>query len=177
MLNNIFSNITLIGMAGAGKSTTGRILARFTGKSFHDSDEMIASLSGMSLQEYLDLAGREQFLKTEEQVLLSIANQNNVIGTGGSAIYSKAGMDYLQSTGPVILLAVSLETLRGRVTNMDSRGLVSEEGQNFTELFAERLPLYKSRADITVDADTGTPEEVARKIAAAYAGAVRVRKG
>jgi shikimate kinase len=125
---------------------------------------MIASLTGINLQKYLDTVGKGKFLKTEEQVLFDIPEQNIVIGTGGSAIYGKAGMDYLQSTGPVVFLAVSLETLKRRITNMDSRGLVSEKGQTFTELFAERLPLYQDRADITVDADTASPEEVAGKI-------------
>ncbi len=164
MLTNLFCNITLIGMAGAGKSTTGRILARLTGKKFQDTDQIIANLTGMNLHKYLDSVGRRQFLKTEEQVLLSLPKQNNVIGTGGSAIYSKAGLDYLQSTGPVVLLTVSLQTLKKRITNMDSRGLVSEEGQDFSELFIRRLPLYQSRADININADTVSPQEIAEKI-------------
>lgn len=174
MLNNLFSNITLIGMAGAGKSTTGRILAGITGKTFHDTDEMIAKITKMKLQKYLESVGRKQFLKTEERVLLDIPDQNNVIGTGGSAIYSKAGLDYLRSTGPLVLLKVSLKTLRRRITNEDSRGLVSEKGQNFAELFAERFPLYKSRADITVDTDTSSPEEVARQVVVAVQGFTRL---
>ncbi|HBE92291.1 MAG TPA: shikimate kinase, partial [Gammaproteobacteria bacterium] len=44
------SNLCLIGMPGAGKTTVGTLLAGQTGKAFIDTDDLIRSTTGRSLQ-------------------------------------------------------------------------------------------------------------------------------
>lgn len=162
-MRNIFSNIILIGMAGAGKSTIGPVLARIAQKQFIDIDSLISEQTGMTLQDFLNRFGRKRFQEQEEQTLLGIRVQNHVIATGGSAIYSRAGMEHLKKSGPVVLLDADLEILEQRVDNEDSRGLVNPEAASFRDLYTSRLPLYRKWADIRVKA-SDRPEKISRTI-------------
>ena len=141
------TNIVLIGMAGAGKSTVGRALAKQLNCSFVDTDNLIEETQGLPLQKVLDTLGPTAFRQVEEQVLLAIKQKNHIIATGGSAIYSDAGMAHLKQSALLIFLDVPLETLQQRVGNFSSRGVVKAKNQSFTQLFEERLSLYNTHAD------------------------------
>lgn len=163
-MQTTFSNIILIGMAGAGKSTVGTVLAKISGKKFLDTDDLIAQHTAMSLQDYLDQVGIAQFQQQEEKTLLTINAKQHVIATGGSAIYSAGGMAHLKNSGPLVLLEVDQDTLKHRVGNPNSRGLVNPDGGSFHDLFSSRLPLYRHWADICVNAATGSPQDIAQSI-------------
>jgi len=162
-MRNAFSNIILIGMAGAGKSTVGAVLAKLAKKQFIDTDTLISEQTGMALQDFLNSVGPEAFQQQEEQTLLAISLHNHVIATGGSAVYSTPGMGHLQKIGPIVLLEVDLETLEQRVHNKNSRGLINPGEGSFRNLFYSRQPLYRRWADIRING-FGPPEDVARSI-------------
>ena len=82
------SNIVLIGMPGAGKSTVGIILAKMTSRDFIDTDILIQLSTGRSLQEIVDTEGPLALRKIEEEVILTLRGRHHVIATGGSAVYS-----------------------------------------------------------------------------------------
>ena len=65
-------SISLVGMAGAGKSSIGKQLADYLGFGFIDSDLLIETEYQESLQRVLDKFGKENFLKIEEKALMSI---------------------------------------------------------------------------------------------------------
>ncbi len=88
-------NIILIGMPASGKSTVGVILAKILGMNFIDTDIVIQQREGARLDEIIEKQGVEGFLEKEEQALLSINASYTVIATGGSAVYSERGMNYL----------------------------------------------------------------------------------
>ena len=54
-------SITLIGMAGAGKSTIGRSLAKLLGFKFLDGDVIIEEKINQSIQSFLDQKGGKEF--------------------------------------------------------------------------------------------------------------------
>ncbi len=163
-MSNSCANIVLIGMAGSGKSTVGSLLARELSCRFVDTDTLIEQAQNLVLQEIIDTQGPMGFRRIEEQALLRINLQNHVIATGGSSIYSHAGMVHLQENGMVILLDVALPVLEARIHNLDTRGLVKSPGQSFADLFAERLPLYKKYADRTVACFAMGKEEICGRI-------------
>ncbi len=144
------SNIVLIGMAGAGKSTIGVELSRLLGLDFVDIDTLIEKDQQTPLQDILSDLGVQGFRQLEERLICSMAQQNHVIATGGSAIYSEAGMQHLKRSSVFVLLDVSLPVLQQRVADYSSRGLVKNEHQSFAQLFAERLPLYQKHADVVI---------------------------
>jgi len=157
-------NIVLIGMPGSGKSTVGVILAKAANMSFIDTDLLIQQKTGELLQTTINNRGIDGFLKTESEVLESLVCENAVIATGGSAVYSEAGMNALKKNGTVVYLDVPLEELLKRVTNMKTRGIVLGKGGSFETVFETRAPLYKKYADITVDCSGKHIEETVEEI-------------
>ncbi len=162
--NNLFLNFVLIGMAGAGKSTVGPLLAKRLDYDYVDTDDLIAASHATRLQQVLDTLGSEQFQAEEEKTLVSINLRNHVIATGGSAIYSRPGMEHLRQIGLVVWLDVDLELLKRRVNNIDSRGLVNPDSMSFAELYRQRLVFYKKYAHVRIQCAEDTPEDIAEKI-------------
>ncbi len=160
-------NIVLIGMAGAGKSTVGVLLAKAMSRAFIDTDLVIQAAEGRRLQDILDGEGVEAFRRIEEKHLLALCAQGAVIATGGSVVYSAAAMAHLKAAGAVVHLYLPAEVLEARVTNLDSRGVVMAPGQTFAEVYRERRPLYERWADITIDCTGLRHEDVVQRIGAA----------
>lgn len=143
--------VILIGMPGAGKSTIGVMLAKLLAKPFVDTDLMIQQLCGTTLQHHLDEFGFESLRNLEHRVLLTGGFQNKVVATGGSVVYSTAGMTRLKHEGLCVFLDVPLAVLTRRVNNMSTRGIAAAPGTTFETLYHERMPLYRRYADITLD--------------------------
>lgn len=161
------NNIVLIGMPGAGKSTLGIVLAKILNKNFVDADLVIQSQCDKTLQKIIDAMGPEGFIEVENQVLQSIAADNSVIATGGSAVYSEQAMEHLATIGRVVYLKISFEQLKSRLHDLQERGVVLKGGigMSLRELYDERKPLYERYAEVTVDVDDLSITAAARKVA------------
>jgi len=158
------SNLILIGMPGAGKSTVGVILAKKTSRDFVDTDILIQRSQERTLQDIVDTDGYAVLRKIEEDVLLGLSVQNSVIATGGSAVYSDRAINYLKSDGIVIFLDVNLPTLESRVHDFRTRGLAKRPEQDFSDLYYERIILYAKYADINIKCAGMSQEEVCSRI-------------
>ncbi len=154
------NNLILIGMPGSGKSTVGVILAKALTRPYLDSDILIQLTEKRSLQDIVDSDGYMVLRDIEERVLLGIDCKNHVIATGGSAAYSRKAMEHLKNNGVVIFLDASLETLNNRIHNYETRGLAKRADQSFADLFQERLELYTRYADIIVDSNDKSQDQV-----------------
>ena len=159
------NNITLIGMPGAGKSTTGIILAKNCGLGFIDTDVLIQINQQKTLQQILDESSFLTLRDIEEKEILKLNIGNHVIATGGSAVYSEKAMNHLLSISTVIFIKISLEQVRKRVRNFATRGIAKAKDQSLEELFRERQLLYEKYARITVDGNAVSQEILAAKIA------------
>ena len=144
---------TLIGMPGSGKSCLGRAIAGKLKMKHVDTDRLIERRYGKKLSELIAEYGNEGFSKIEEETLLSIDEDNILLSTGGSAVYSEAAMEYLRSRGKLIYLYCGHRILSERLGDLSRRGVVMKEGMTLRDLFEERAPLYSKYADITVICD------------------------
>ncbi len=158
------SNVILIGMPGAGKSTAGVLLAKYTSRDFLDSDLSIQIKTGETLQQTVDTKGHEALRRIEEEVLVELCVENCVVATGGSAVYSNKAMKALGRTGKIVFLDVSLAELERRIHNFASRGIAKRPDQTLEDLFAERFALYTKYADIIISCDGLDLEQVCQKI-------------
>jgi len=158
------SNVTIIGMPGAGKSTTGIILAKYLSFGFLDTDVLIQVNRKKSLQEIIDESGYLTLRKIEEEEILRINVENHVIATGGSAVYSSKAMSHFRDISTIVFLAVDFETILHRIHNFNTRGIVKAENQTFRDLFDERQVLYEKYSDWTIDCSNMTQEEAAEII-------------
>jgi shikimate kinase len=145
--------LSLIGMAGAGKSTLGRIVAERLGWAHIDTDRLLEAYYGMPLQTLLDGLGLTDFLAVENKLVSMLGVRRAVISTGGSVVYGAEAMERLRLLGPVVYLEIGLEDFLRRVTPDDNRGLAIAPGRSLADLFAERQPLYSAAADFTVRTD------------------------
>ena len=165
MINNT-SNIILIGMPGAGKSTLGVVLAKILNYSFIDADLLIQSQCDKTLQKIIDACGRDGFIEVENEVLCTLSADQSVIATGGSAVYSDEAMKHLSSIGTVVYLQVSLKELENRLGGLYERGVVMKDGigMSLNALYEERIPLYEKYAEVTIDIDGLSVRDAARQL-------------
>ncbi len=106
---------------GTGKSSVGRLLAETLGYNFVDSDARIEQEHG-SIASIFAERGEEGFRAIERQVAAELAmSSRSVIATGGRLMLDDANADALGSSGNVICLSATLETLIDRL-------LVTAEG-------------------------------------------------
>lgn len=159
-------NIVLIGMPGAGKSTIGVLLAKEVAFDFVDTDVLIQVQQGKTLQQILDESGYLSLRQIEQQVLLELELSRHIVATGGSAVYSDAGMENLMRQALVVFLDASLGQLQQRIHNYASRGIARRPEQSFQDLFRERQRLYRHYAQCTIACDGKTPNEIVQQIVA-----------
>ncbi|MCT4545023.1 MAG: shikimate kinase [Vallitalea sp.] len=153
-------NIILIGMPGAGKSTVGVVLAKTLGLTFIDSDLVIQNRENRLLQEIIDDVGMEKFLDVEKEAVLSIHETKAVIATGGSVIFRQEAMEYLKENGKIVYLNVSYEEIERRINNITTRGIAKRKGHTLRDVYEERIKLYEKYADISINCDNRTLEEI-----------------
>lgn len=162
------SNLTLIGMPGAGKSTVGVILAKLLSFGFVDTDILIQIRQQKSLQRIMDESDHLNLRKIEESEILSLNIANHVIATGGSAVYSEKAMLHLQTISELTFLKVDCDEILKRIHNFKTRGIAKSKDQTFLDLYSERQVLYERYAGLIIDCTGLGQEEVAEKIASCY---------
>lgn len=161
-------NIVLIGMPASGKSTVGVILAKVLGMDFLDTDLLIQQRENALLCNLIKEYGVDGFLRKEEAALMSVSCKNTVIATGGSAVYSKNGMEHLKKTGDVFYLEVEKQELFTRLHNIKERGVVLRDGESLEDMYRSRIPLYESFADYIIDETNASIEETVSMIIQGY---------
>lgn len=157
-------NTVLIGMPGVGKSTVGVLLAKATGRDFIDTDVYIQLGQERSLQEMLDADGIASFCRIEEQYILCLEASATVIATGGSVVYSQPAMERLRAGGLIVHLDIPLEILNRRLGDLQVRGVVIGQGQTLDSLYAQRRPLYQRWAQLTIDCQNLSQDQVVAEI-------------
>ena len=140
------NSISLIGMAGAGKSSIGLELAKQLNFQFIDSDALIEAKFNQTLQSILDDSGYLKLRDIEEETILSIELSNSVLATGGSAVYSAKAMQHLKQNSLVIYLEVPFDQILQRVPSFLDRGFAKQPNQSIEDAFQERQALYVESA-------------------------------
>lgn len=145
------TNLYMVGMMGAGKTTIGRKLANRLGYRFVDTDTLIEHSANQKVSELFASAGEAAFRQLETQVLSEVSTYTNVVvATGGGVITQRMNWSYLHH-GLVIWLDVPTSILVARLSGDSSRPLLKDVNLStkLTDLLAERGDLY-AQADIRI---------------------------
>jgi shikimate kinase len=160
-------NIFLVGMMGAGKTSVGKLLAKRLGKTFYDSDHAIESRTGVKIPVIFELEGEAGFRLREAAVIEELTGlQEIVLATGGGAVLTAPNRDLLKSRGTVVYLRASVNELWNRTRHDRNRPLLqaSDPYARLCELHAQRDPLYREVADVTVDTGTQSLKTLVAKL-------------
>jgi shikimate kinase len=152
--------ILLVGMMGAGKTTTGKLVAEKLGWGYLDSDVEVEKKTGMTVPALFARDGEAAFRDAEAEVLRAACARTDpvVVSVAGGAVLRPA-------CGDVIWLRARPATLAARVGNGVGRPLLDgDPGAALRALDAVRRPLYAEVADEAIDVDDLTPDEVAARI-------------
>lgn len=151
------TNISLVGMPGAGKTTVGRILAEKLGMGFCDTDEEIEKIAGESPEKIIEKYGEERFREIETEVAESVSSLRGVvIATGGGTILREKNVEKLRSCGVVIWLGRDLNLLA-----QNNRPL--SKNMPISRLFKQREEYYVAASDKKIENDKAA-KKTAEKI-------------
>lgn len=118
-------NIYLTGFIASGKSTVGRIISQRLGREFIDTTRMIARKEGKPIIQIYEEVGEKGFRKLETEVLRELARKHyKVIAVGDGAVLSPQNRETIFSSGVVIWLYSSPETIYFRVKNGRERPIL-----------------------------------------------------
>jgi shikimate kinase len=103
-------------MAGSGKTTIGKALAKKLGWLFLDTDERVEKIAKKSIGDIFDELGSGYFLEKESEALKeSIKETNIVIATGGRTYLNYLNKALMTDSGMVIYLKSDIDTIHSRL--------------------------------------------------------------
>lgn len=144
-------NVVLIGMPGAGKTSVGKRLARMTGRPFVDLDDAFEVEHGISCAECINTRGEDAFRELETETAASYGSRSGlIIACGGGIVTRERNYPLLHQNGTIVMVDRPLSEL-------SDEGRPMSQACGVERLAQERMPLYRSWADLTVTC-TGTPE-------------------
>ncbi|MCD8294345.1 MAG: shikimate kinase [Clostridia bacterium] len=158
-------NIVLCGMPGSGKTTVGGVLSSTSSYVLVDTDEEIVRSHGEINGIFAEF-GEPYFRDLESAVCERLgALDGQIISTGGGCLLRPQNAAYLKANGKIVYLRTQPETLIARVQGDTTRPLLAGDAKaHIYELYAKRKAIYEAAADIVVDTDRLTPEQVAEEI-------------
>lgn len=148
------SNIYLVGLMGAGKTTVGRQLAKRLGRPFYDSDHEIVERTGVPIPTIFEIEGEEGFRRREAQAIAELTAESDIVlATGGGVVLNPENRARLHDTGWVVYLNVPPALLFERTRHDRNRPLlrVPDPLKKLEELHRQRDPLYREAAHTTVE--------------------------
>jgi shikimate kinase len=160
-------NIFLIGMMGAGKTSVGKLLARHLGKTFYDSDHVIEGRTGVKIPIIFELEGEAGFRARESAVIDELSALDDVVlATGGGAVLDPRNRELLKARGTVVYLRASVNELWSRTRHDRNRPLLQTQDPyaRLCELHAQRDPLYREVATVTMDTGTQSLKHLVGKL-------------
>jgi shikimate kinase len=172
--------ILLVGMMGAGKTTTGQLLARRLGWGYRDSDADVETATGLTVPELFTRDGEAAFRRAEAEVLAVACAEpaSSVVSVAGGAVLSETNRRLVAAGGIVVWLRARPETLAARVGDGSGRPLLGDDpAEAIVRLNDVRAPLYAEVADVVLDVDDLDAETVADRIIDALDAAATTTPG
>ena len=158
-------NIILIGFMGVGKGSTAREIVKQAKTVALDTDDIIESMEKRKIKKIFEQEGETYFRELERRVAkwLEKSVKGTLISTGGG-FYK---VPNLKKIGTVVLLDAPFDAIYKRILThpqaekkLKKRPLF-QDVEKARELYKSRLAEYKEIADIVIDVEDKSVENIA----------------
>jgi shikimate kinase len=164
-------NLFLIGYRGSGKSTVAAALSTQLGWPWFDADAELERRAGKTIKQIFAEQGEGAFRDLESIELADLVKlDRHIMALGGGVVLRDENRSLLAGRGKIVWLQASPEVLMARIsgdaTTAERRPNLTGQGglAEIRTLLAERMPIYASCADLTVNAENKSAAEIARQI-------------
>lgn len=161
-------NIVLIGFMGCGKSSVAKCLASEYQYQMIDSDAEIEKIQNRTISDIFSRDGEQAFRTMETQFLKEseFMSEHVVLSTGGGMPLKEENRALLHRIGTVVFLRASKEATYERLKKDSTRPLLNspDPKQAISDLLDQRFGTYLDAADLIIDTDKMTPQEIAKLI-------------
>ncbi len=146
-MNNSSKNIVLIGMAGVGKTTVGRVLSKKIQRKFLDIDQEFEDQTKIRITDFFAIYGEKEFRKIERRIINDVLTKNKklVVSAGGGIFSNDEIRDLIIKKSITFFLDSSIETLAERLKkNFSNRPLLNKGNlrDNIEKLYQKRIKDY-----------------------------------
>jgi shikimate kinase len=157
--------VVLVGPMGSGKSTVAPLLAQALGVTARDIDSEIEAREGRSISDIFVDSGEEHFRALEKAAVAEVlAEHDGVVSLGGGAVLDPDTRELLVDH-QVVFLRVGLSEAVKRVGLGTGRPLLlGNVRSRIKALLDERAPVYAAVADLTVETDQRSPQDIVAEI-------------
>jgi shikimate kinase len=171
MTNQLKTHLVLVGLMGAGKTTVGRQCAQQLSRDFVDTDDVVARLAGVPVAEVFATKGEAKFRALEREAVADVCASPAplVIACGGGTVVDPDNRRRLGRAGFVVWLRAPVDVLARRVGEGADRPLL--EGNppaSLARLLTLREPAYAAAADVSVEIEDRSVDDVAEAVLAAF---------
>lgn len=163
--------LTLIGYRATGKTCLAQRLAAALEWDSIDADVEIERRAGKSIKRIFEEDGEPAFRDLEAEVIADLCKKDRiVIASGGGVPMREASRQAMRQAGKVVWLKATPETILSRMTEdlttAERRPDLTDRGglQEIIDMLAMREPLYRETADLEVDTEQKSLEELTKEI-------------
>jgi shikimate kinase len=164
-------NLFMIGYRCTGKTTIGKSIAAAIDWPFVDADTLLVRECGKPIKEIVDTEGWEAFRRMERSTLKQICTKDRqIVATGGGVVLDKANIKAMKTSGMVIWLSATSETIQKRMLQDKNTGnfrpALTEKGhmQEIEDMLLKRNPYYESASDFSIQTDDEPVSEITQTI-------------
>lgn len=161
------SHVVLVGLMGSGKTTVGRELAALLGRPLIDNDDQIRVATGVTVADISATAGVAEMRRLESEALARALASTvpAVITAAAGVILDPADRGRLREPF-VVWLRANPATVVNRIRRDPARPLLGTDPLTLLRTMEkQRRSLYAEVADLVIDVDGLTPQQVAAAVA------------
>jgi shikimate kinase len=164
-------NLVLIGGRACGKTSVGKALALALKRHFVDLDDVLVAQAGCSIAELVAAGGWPDFRRREKELVEHYSKLlGQVLAPGGGVVLDPENVKNLREHGLVIWLLADPATLGQRLKSdqgsQEFRPSLTgaDPVAEMARVLAEREPLYRAAAHLTIDTTELSLAEIVKRI-------------
>lgn len=159
--------LILIGFMGSGKTTISQLYGSLFQQPVFDLDAEVVQAANASIPEIFAQHGEHYFRDLEHQVLAKTIRRDGILATGGGTpIRDDNAQLLIDNAAPVVWLQAdtptTLQRIREQAGDRPIGDRLNEHGVD--NLQQQRHAAYARCADMTIDTDGLTPQQIVEQI-------------